>query len=92
MTELELTLIRKWVPIYGYTETAKALHRDVSGVSRHARRMGLQSPLSPQRYHRDRQIGRQQPTGDLDVLGGPGDAEALYGTLEARCAGEEVTT
>jgi hypothetical protein len=53
MNEAELTLIREWVPIYGVRETARALSRDVSGVARHARRMGLQSPLSPQRPHRE---------------------------------------
>jgi hypothetical protein len=69
MTEAELALIRKWVPEYGYNETAAALHRDPRGVARHARRMGLQSPLSPQRPHREPEV--------VSASGGPPGAEGV---------------
>jgi hypothetical protein len=46
LTETELDLIRRWVPIYGVRVTANALDRDPSGVARHARRLGVKSPHS----------------------------------------------
>jgi hypothetical protein len=46
LTEAELDLIRRWVPIYGVRVTANALDRDPSGVARHARRLGVKSPHS----------------------------------------------
>jgi hypothetical protein len=69
MNEAELTLIRKWVPIYGVRETARALSRDPSGVSKHARRMGVAA----------RPIGRQQATSAADAVGVPGSVSASGG-------------
>jgi hypothetical protein len=74
MNEAELKLIRQWVPIYGVRETARALSRDPSGVSKHARRMGVAA----------RPLGRQQATSDLDALGGPGTVSASGAMLEAQ--------
>jgi hypothetical protein len=76
MNEAELNLIRTWVPIYGIRETARALSRDPSGVSKHARRMGVAA----------HPLGRQQAMGDLDALGDPG-AVSASGRPSERLAG-----
>ncbi len=47
--EVELDVIRRLVPLIGIRQTAIELDRDPSGIARHARRLGVKSPLSPQR-------------------------------------------
>jgi hypothetical protein len=74
MTDAELLLIARWVPVYGVRETARALSRDWSGVARHARRMGVRSP-PPGPLER-----RRDANGRFAVE----NAEALYGALAAR--------